>query len=94
MQFRLAPATGVGNFFSIAGWSSQPNSLHSPTQGLDVARTASPFEAVLEEGAPGVGERYRFQNDGQTILIEVTEVISEERDGREVQVVRGTIVGS
>ncbi len=94
MQFRLAPATGVGNFFSIAGWSSEPNSIHQPTQGLDLNRTASTFEAVLEEGTPEKGERYRFEHDGKPILVEVTQVFSEERDGREVQVVHGTIVGS
>lgn len=93
MRFTPLEAADPGDFFAVSGWSSQTSASSIATErGGEHRSEHSSFTATVAEGEPRVGERYRFQqDDGQTILIQVSEVVRPEA-GEEL-VVHGEIIG-
>jgi len=93
---RLIPInkTDPGDFFAVSGFASQTGSDQAlaaePSDGGHPDRPR--FEATVVEGEPRAGERYRFeQDDGQTILVMVTEVTRRATDGE--LVATGEVIG-
>ena len=93
MRFRPMHAADPADFFAVSGWSSKTH--HREQMVSDPPDTAEgppdEFEATVVEGEPRVGERYRFDEEGQSILVEVTEVMRAHA-GEELHV-KGAVIG-
>lgn len=91
MRFMPVSTTDPGAFFAVSGWASHQPAGQQLIEVFDQADHPQAFEATVTEGEPKVGERYRFEEEGQTILVEITDVTRAHAGGE--LVVTGEVIG-